>query len=87
MNKKKKTVSAIIIIFGVLLILFGILAPFLSVNNSLPSTGIIGGAGAPTYWFLFFRMWGGACTASVLIGFAAVMAGMLVLWMTKTYEK
>lgn len=87
MKNKKKTVSAIIIIFGVLLILFGILAPFFAVNDSLPSTGIIGGAGAPTYWFLFFRMWGGACIASVFIGGAAVMAGVLVLWMTKTYEK
>ena len=86
MKNNKKTVSAIIIVFGVLLILFGILAPFFAVNDSLPSTAIIGGAGAPTYWFLFFRMWGGACVASVMIGFAALMAGVLVLLMAKAYE-
>ena len=85
MRSKKRIISAVIIILGVLLIIFGVAAPFFALNENDAASGIIGGADAPTYGFLFLRMWGGACFASLAIGVAMTVAGALVLWMDKAY--
>lgn len=69
---KIKRNGLIILIIGVLIVGLGIISPIVFWNNyayGSPSTGIIGGADAPTYTYMVFNLFGGF--PLVLISFGA----------------
>ncbi len=74
----KKT-AKILIIAGVVLATVGLLLPIMNSNASTGSVGIIGGAGLPTYMFLFSRMWGGLPLMLTSIGLLSVAVGVIAL--------
>ncbi len=74
----KKT-AKILIIAGAMLAVIGLLLPILNPTADTGSVGIIGGAGLPTYMFLFSRMWGGVPLMLTFVGVLSVLVGALVL--------
>ena len=70
----------ILLAAGVLLTVCGVALPFLAA-----APDIVGGAGAPTFWYLVQHRLHGAPLAMILLGSSAVLAAMFCLFFQKQW--
>ena len=80
-----KRVSLIVLICGLVLLAVGLGLPLVSISTA--STGIIGGADAATYQYLFFNLFRGLPMVIVLFGFAMLISSGFCLLFSKTVLK
>lgn len=81
---KLKIFSICTLVLGVVLLLIGLGLPLWAVMNNTAETAIIGGADAPTYWFLFFSLHDGLLSALALMGIAFVTSALFCFIFPKT---
>ena len=78
---KRKTIIRILLIGGVAMLLIGLVAPLIMLicTPSQPGMGIIGGAGAPTYWFTVYARMDGWPVYADLFGGLSVLTALVML--------
>lgn len=78
---KLKTIIRMLLIGGVALLLIGLVAPLIMLiaTPSQPGMGIIGGAGAPSYWFTVYAVMGGWPVYADFFGGLAILISLVML--------
>lgn len=73
---------------GIGVFLLGFVGPVcLEIAMHGPSTGIVGGADGPTYWFILSRLYDGWPIALILLGISVVISSGFCLLFSKTVNK
>ena len=86
---KLKRFLLIVLFAGVLLAMLGGLMPvhYLNAAQNNPSTSIIGGADAPTYWLFAASLFGGLPYVLMLLGVSLIISAAVYLLIVKTIKK
>ena len=71
---KRKSITLILLIVGVVLIAFAIVLTAIATTN----TNVIGGVDLPTFGFVFFHQGGGIYFALATLGIIAILAAVIV---------
>lgn len=89
MKKSYLCTFTILLAMGVVFLAVGLLAPFMAINSAAHdgAMGIIGGASAPTYSYLFWRQFHGFCSAFAFLGGAVVLSSAFALIFRKLVSK
>lgn len=86
-----KRASIVALVLGILILLASVVLPVISVITSVSATanqgsGIIGGAGAPTFALLFSQAVKGLPTVLMLVGLTVTTASIVFLCTAKKKE-
>ena len=73
----RKKLSLVFFIVGVALVVFAAIF-MIFVFSSVETGGIIGGADAPTFSFLFFHKSGGVCFYLTLVGAVMILSAVVL---------
>ena len=82
--------ALIILLIGISIAILSIVSPIAYFNNyalSNPSTGIIGGADAPTYTYILTTLFKGLLPALILLGIGLVISSSFCLIFANTVKK
>ena len=86
---KLKSFSLITLVTGCLLTIIGFVVPFIAMQLHFEqpgATGIIGGAGAPTYWLFVFTVMNGWPFCFMLLGAGLIVTSLFCLVFSKTVQ-
>ena len=89
MKNKYKYISYIILASGILLLIIGVLLPFIALQNYISYNGaisIIGGADIPTYEVIVFGWMNGLPFCLMLLGAALSISALFCLLFSKTVK-
>ena len=83
---KSRRFPLLVFLVGLLLAVIGLVLPIIQIRTGGAATSIIGGADAPTYWFLLTNSIGGLPFCLALLGAAMLLTSLPPLIFSKTFQ-
>ena len=84
---KARRFPLLVLLVGILFAAFGLVLPIIVIRTGGAATGIIGGAGSPTYWYVANTVLRGFPLLLDLFGAAMILTSLPAVFFIKTFQR